>query len=111
MNKAYRTLLEPLPRALYLLELFGAPLTESQEISDKTFLMEMLDLNESVHECSDLNYVKKVGEDTKKTLNSLQNDFNTALNNKNYESARKLAVKMKFFVTVKTNVDKKLGFH
>ena len=48
MNKAYDTLLKPVPRALYMLEINGQALEESDINLDSLFLMDIMELNEMV---------------------------------------------------------------
>lgn len=48
MNKAYDILLKPVPRALYLLERHGQSLEESDVHVDPVFLMDIMELNETI---------------------------------------------------------------
>ncbi|KAH3840991.1 hypothetical protein DPMN_114449 [Dreissena polymorpha] len=50
INKAYFTLLKPLSRGLYLLELQGNPVDEKNTSVDPEFLMEIMEINEDVIE-------------------------------------------------------------
>lgn len=93
-----------------MLKLHGTPLEDTQDdVTDKEFLLEMLDLNEAVNGSTDENYLRRVDADMKKMLHSLQESFKAAVEAKNYHSAYQIAVKMKYYVTVQNNVYKKLG--
>lgn len=48
VNKAYNCLLTPLKRAEHLLKLYGNHINENQSV-DANFLIEMMELNEEVH--------------------------------------------------------------
>ncbi|KXS09187.1 Co-chaperone Hsc20 [Gonapodya prolifera JEL478] len=50
INKAYQTLKDPLPRALYLLSLRDIPVSESDTLDDTELLMEILELREELEE-------------------------------------------------------------
>lgn len=48
MNKAYKILMSPIQRAEYLLQINNMDVVESNTISDKAFLMKMMERNEQV---------------------------------------------------------------
>lgn len=62
MNQAYKTLLSPTERGLYLLELEGYPLTEGEVKKDPEFFQEIMDINEeldSVQNKEDLERIRQ----------------------------------------------------
>lgn len=48
MNKAYKTLMSPIQRAEYILQINNMDVVDSNTIDDKAFLMEMMERNEQV---------------------------------------------------------------
>lgn len=63
VNKAYETLLRPLPRALYLLEKAGVgDVEESASLEDPELLMEVMEMQEALSEAEDQATVDAVGE-------------------------------------------------
>lgn len=68
MNKSYTTLLNPLLRGLYLLNLGGLSIAEDSITMDTTFLYEIMDWNEKVEEV-----------DTKESLERLKKDVDDML--------------------------------
>ena len=61
LNTAYKTLLTPLERGLYLLELEGYPLHEGEISMSSEFLFEVMEINEELDEVDnieDLQHVK-----------------------------------------------------
>lgn len=75
INEAFRTLKEPLARARYLLELDGIVLSDSDTSMDPMFLMEQMELRESLDEVraaadpfAALEKVRSAAEATERTL-------------------------------------------
>lgn len=110
VNNAYSTLSNPLSRALYLLKLHGKPLTESEGSStDPELLTEMLERNEQLADCQSLDDVKKIGEETKKTLDQLKTELSAAFREKDIDMAKAIVIRMKFFVSLEQKVHSRLG--
>ena len=62
LNTAYKTLLSPIERGLYLLELAGYPLLEGETIMSPEFLYEVMEINEELDDIDnleDLQYFKE----------------------------------------------------
>ncbi|XP_060574031.1 iron-sulfur cluster co-chaperone protein HscB-like [Ruditapes philippinarum] len=105
VNKAYNTLLKPLSRGQYLLEIHGDPIEEANSAVDPNFLMEVMEINEDISEA--------VGND--KALNQLD-DINNARMEKCIENvssafaandipkAKEFLIKLKYF----SNIDGKI---
>ena len=72
LNAAYFTLLKPLSRGLYLLELHGEALEEGTVEMDSDFLMEIMDLNEQIAEANDKETVIKLGKDNLHMLEKME---------------------------------------
>src|SRR5215510_1316310 len=76
LNDAYRTLKDPLSRAVYLAELRGVALPgDGKTIDDPDLLMEAMEAREALHEAENVEAVdwlaSKVREDIKSSLGSL----------------------------------------
>ncbi|TNN50691.1 Iron-sulfur cluster co-chaperone protein HscB, mitochondrial [Liparis tanakae] len=66
VNKAYRTLLKPLSRGLYMLELEGVLTEEGTDSeADSGFLMELMEINEALDEARTPEDANEIGRDTK----------------------------------------------
>ncbi|KAI3372601.1 hypothetical protein L3Q82_023072 [Scortum barcoo] len=66
VNKAYKTLLKPLSRGLYMLELQGMHIEEGTDSgADSVFLMELMEINEALDEARTPEEADKIGRDTK----------------------------------------------
>ncbi|KAM6403843.1 iron-sulfur cluster co-chaperone protein HscB isoform 2-T2 [Rhynochetos jubatus] len=85
INKAYRTLLNPLSRGLYLLELHGVePAQETDCDADPVFLTEIMEINEKLAEPKN--------EDILHEIETLIKD--------DLQEAKKLLAKMKYFANL-----------
>lgn len=70
LNKAYRTLINPLPRGLYMLNVHGFSIEEDSVTMDTQFLGEIMEWNEQVEEAN-----------TKESLEVLKKDIDFILIN------------------------------
>ncbi|KAM4745388.1 iron-sulfur cluster co-chaperone protein HscB isoform 2-T2 [Anableps anableps] len=71
VSKAYKTLLKPLSRGLYMLELEGIHLKEGTDsVVESHFLMELMEINEALEEAQTPEEVNKIGQDTKGDMHS-----------------------------------------
>lgn len=53
LNNAYQTLLNPLSRAEYILELNQLPMSESDQVNDMAFMSHVMDARETIEEGED----------------------------------------------------------
>uniref|UniRef100_A0A8C3J8S7 HscB mitochondrial iron-sulfur cluster cochaperone n=1 Tax=Calidris pygmaea TaxID=425635 RepID=A0A8C3J8S7_9CHAR len=92
INKAYQTLLNPLSRGLYLLELKGVELAqETDSDADSAFLMEIMEINEKLAE-------PKNGDSLEEIESLIKDDL---------QEAKKLLAKMKYFANLEDKLKNK----
>ena len=103
LNKAYNTLLKPLPRALYLLELHGYIIEEDSREMDSEFLMEVMDLNERIGEGSS-DDVHEIEADISSRIEENIKCLAQAFAAKDYNAAKGIAVKLRYYVNVESKV-------
>ncbi|KAJ8043369.1 Iron-sulfur cluster co-chaperone protein HscB, mitochondrial [Holothuria leucospilota] len=109
VNKAYRTLLHPLSRGLYMLELAGHAVEEGDSNIEPTFLMEIMEINEKLSELDDLTAVKQIGDKNEEKLHELMKDLAVEFENRNFEKAREILMRLKYYANVDDKVKQKLG--
>lgn len=80
INKAYNTLLKPLSRGLYMLELEGMNIEEGTDSgADSNFLMKLMEINESLDEAQSPEEAIMIGRDIKGKLADLTVHIDAAL--------------------------------
>lgn len=104
VNKAYFTLIKPLPRALYMLELRGQALEEDNSDVDQQFLMEIMEVNE---ELADANSEEEIQDLEKlndiRIKNSIE-DISIAFKNNDVVLAKKHVIKLKYFDNIGSKI-------
>ncbi|CAL8249067.1 unnamed protein product [Merluccius merluccius] len=109
LNRAYRTLLKPLSRGLYMLELEGMPIEEGTDsAADPSFLMQLMELNEAVEEALTPEEANRIGQDTKVKLKELTAQIDDALGKGEHQAAKALLIQMKYFANIEEKVKEQL---
>ncbi|XP_029916050.1 iron-sulfur cluster co-chaperone protein HscB [Myripristis murdjan] len=110
VNKAYKTLLKPLSRGLYMLELEGIYIQEGTDSeADAEFLMELMEINEALDEAQTPEEADKIGQNTKAKLTDLTEQIDAALRKGELQAAKALLVQMKYFANIEEKVKEKLS--
>uniref|UniRef100_A0A8B9MSD6 Iron-sulfur cluster co-chaperone protein HscB n=1 Tax=Accipiter nisus TaxID=211598 RepID=A0A8B9MSD6_9AVES len=105
INKAYQTLLNPLSRGLYLLELNGVePAQETDCDADSAFLMEIMEINEKLAEPKNEDILEEIETLIKVKQEELTKEVTAAFERDDLQEAKKLLAKMKYF----SNLEDKL---
>ncbi|CAM9964018.1 unnamed protein product [Lampetra fluviatilis] len=104
VNKAYNTLLKPLPRGVYLLERHGLSLEDTTEDMDPEFLMEIMEINEDLEDADSLQEIEDISRSNLEKLQELTQEVMQAFDTGNFPLARLLLTKMNYF----TNIDEKV---
>ncbi|NWY04027.1 HSC20 protein, partial [Nothoprocta ornata] len=108
VNKAYQTLLHPLSRGLYLLELSGIQLAqETDSDADSEFLMEIMEINEKLAEPSNEGNLEEIETLIKAKQEQLTKEVTTAFERDDLQEAKKLLAKMKYFANLEDKVKNK----
>jgi len=104
INKAYTTLVKPLSRGQYLLEILGHPVEEIDKADDPAFLVEMMELNEELEEAHSLEEVHKIKEKNCQTISDITAEIAKAFQNDTIQDAKALLIKLNYY----SNVDEKI---
>uniref|UniRef100_T1JFU1 J domain-containing protein n=1 Tax=Strigamia maritima TaxID=126957 RepID=T1JFU1_STRMM len=107
INKAYQTLLKPLQRGLYILELRGRPLVEESVTMSADFLMEIMEINEALVDAdADVESTAKVEEIASKNAEKIDKsieNLSSELKSGNWDAAQKTLAELKYY----TNIEEK----
>lgn len=108
INKAYQTLLNPLSRGLYLLELNGVePAQETDCDEDSVFLTEVMEINEKLAEPKNEDILEEIETLIKVKQEELTKGVTAAFERGDLQEAKKLLGKMKYFANLEDKLKNK----
>ncbi|NXF71701.1 HSC20 protein, partial [Sclerurus mexicanus] len=108
INKAYQTLLNPLSRGLYLLELSGVELTQETDFdADSEFLTEIMEINEKLAEPKNEAIFEEIETLIKVKQEELTREVTAAFERDDLQEAKKLLGKMKYFANLEDKLKSK----
>ncbi|XP_028566916.2 iron-sulfur cluster co-chaperone protein HscB isoform X2 [Podarcis muralis] len=107
-NKAYRTLLSPLSRGLYLLELNGVELEKGTDAeADPEFLSEIMEINEKLSDANNDAKIEEMENLIAAKQEELIKDVSRAFEHDDLQEAKKYLAKMKYFANLEEKLKKK----
>ncbi|KAK2504557.1 hypothetical protein MC885_012145 [Smutsia gigantea] len=105
VNDAYKTLLAPLSRGLYLLKLHGVEIPEKTDYEmDSQFLMEIMEINEKLVEAQSEAVMKEIESIVRAKQKELTDNVSRAFEQDDFEKAKEILTKMRYF----SNVEEKI---
>ncbi|XP_065425017.1 iron-sulfur cluster co-chaperone protein HscB isoform X1 [Chrysemys picta bellii] len=114
VNRAYQTLLSPLRRGLYLLELNGVELAKGTDSDiDVEFLKEIMEINETLAELNNEAKIEEIESFIEVKQEELTKDVSKAFErvlcfiSDDLQEAKKLLAKMKYFENLEDKVKSK----
>ncbi|XP_074777461.1 iron-sulfur cluster co-chaperone protein HscB [Athene noctua] len=108
INKAYQTLLNPLSRGLYLLELNGVePAQETDCDADPVFLTEIMEINEKLADPKNEGTLEEIETLIKVKQEELTREVTAAFERGDLQEAKKFLAKMKYFANLEDKVKHK----
>ncbi|XP_039248355.1 iron-sulfur cluster co-chaperone protein HscB-like isoform X2 [Styela clava] len=104
LNVAYKTLLDPLSRGVYMLKQRGITIDEETQLSNPEFLMEIMELNEQISSSENEENLRKIQDEVVETYNELINEISIAFNSNKLVDAKEYIIKLRYY----NNVSEKL---
>ncbi|GER33415.1 co-chaperone protein HscB [Striga asiatica] len=105
---AYRTLTDPLSRAIYILKLEGVLVDEEERITDPELLAEIMELREAVDEANDTRALNEIQSQLQEKLVHSTDSFEDAYQNKNFEDALASIRRMTYYKRASEEIVKKV---
>ena len=107
VNEAYRTLKDPVQRARHILELHGVDVAfETNTAMPPEFLMQQMELRETLEEAKDATSLDKLRADLNKQRNQLEKAIAEAIDEKkDYSGASGLVRKLQFLHRLEEEID------
>jgi len=110
LNQAYATLLEPLSRGIYLLQLQGMdPLAPTNTQMPMDFLLQQIELRESLEDMSQVQdpeaKIDAMASDLQHQAGQLESDFAQAYGSSDFETAETVVRKLQFIVKLQQQLD------
>ncbi|KAJ8712696.1 hypothetical protein PYW08_008000 [Mythimna loreyi] len=103
VNEAYKTLLEPLARGIYMLNLRGKDIPEKTEV-DQEFLMKIMEKNEEVESAETEKEIMKLNEENKAQIKSLQEQVSKAFFDGDMQRVIKLLGVLKYYTSIDAQI-------
>ena len=109
VNRAYKTLGDPLKRGLYMLSLQGYEIdSEKVESSDSKLLNEIFMMNFEVDDCEEKNEMIELQERIDGLIETDTSEISEAFQLAEFEKAHKALIRLKYRTNIKTKVEDKL---
>ncbi|XP_030023661.2 iron-sulfur cluster co-chaperone protein HscB [Manduca sexta] len=104
VNDAYKTLLEPLARGIYMLRLRGKDMPENTELFDQEFLMKIMEKNEEVESAETEEEIMKLNKENKAMIKDLQKQLSRAFFDGDLKRVEKLLSYMKYYTSIDNQI-------
>lgn len=103
VNEAYKTLLEPLARGIYMLRLRGKDIPENTEV-DQEFLMQIMEKNEEVENAETEEEIMALNKENKSKIKNLQKQVSNAFFDGDIKRVIKLLSVMKYYTSIDNQI-------
>ncbi|KAK2647419.1 hypothetical protein Ddye_014908 [Dipteronia dyeriana] len=106
--EAYRTLTNPLSRAIYILKLEGIDVNEEETVSDPELLTEIMEIREAVEDAADSKALTEILSPVQEKLVQWSKSFAYAFRNQKFDEALNCIRRMTYYDRVNKEIMKKL---
>ncbi|CAL1395427.1 unnamed protein product [Linum trigynum] len=108
VGDAYRTLINPLLRAMYIMKIVGVDVNEEETISDPDLLVEVMEIRESVEEAPDSKALNKIQSQLQEKIDLWSKSFANAFESKSFEEAKDCIRRMTYYERAIEEIVKRL---
>ncbi|XP_031279886.1 iron-sulfur cluster co-chaperone protein HscB homolog [Pistacia vera] len=106
--EAYRTLRNPLSRAIYIMRLEGVDVNEEETVSEPELLTEIMEIREAVEDATDSQALNQIKSTMQEKLMHWSNSFANAFQNHKFDDALICIRRMTYYSRVNEEIAKKL---
>ncbi|XP_046963934.1 iron-sulfur cluster co-chaperone protein HscB [Vanessa cardui] len=103
VNDAYKTLLEPLSRGVYMLRLRGKEIPEKTQL-DQEFLFKIMEKNEEVENADTEEEIMRLDKENKAVIKDLQKQLSTAFFDGDLKRVLHLLSHMKYYTSIDNQI-------
>ncbi|KAF9432271.1 hypothetical protein BGZ76_011036 [Entomortierella beljakovae] len=100
-NKAYSTLKEPLSRAIYMLDLLGSPIHETESLNEPELLMEVMEARELLEDAQTEEEVEELKSVNENRMKETEDELTLAFRKRDLETAKSLVIKLQYWVRIR----------
>ncbi|KXJ21179.1 iron-sulfur cluster co-chaperone protein HscB [Exaiptasia diaphana] len=104
INKAYNTLLKPLSRGKYLLKQHGISVEQTDTLSSPEFLMEIMEINESLEDAKNLEDIKQIETWNTAKINECTQELANLFENGNYSDAKDKLIQLRYYINIENQI-------
>ncbi|KAI9016422.1 Co-chaperone HscB, C-terminal oligomerization domain-containing protein [Phycomyces nitens] len=101
INKAYKTLLDPLVRAHYMLSLKGKQVSESESLQDPELLMDVMEFREELEDAETNEDVARLKTINDEKYRQAVEHISEAFENKDYELAKEYTIQLQYWEKIR----------
>ncbi|TFK30454.1 Co-chaperone Hsc20 [Coprinopsis marcescibilis] len=96
VNQAYRSLLDPLARAEYILERNNVSVSETDQVQDVAFMSEIMEIREEIEEAEDNEQVEAMLEQTTDKISSTVDEIESLVGTKEWNGVKAAVIKLRY---------------
>ncbi|CAG5130975.1 unnamed protein product [Candidula unifasciata] len=105
LNKAYNTLLKPLSRAIYLLELQNIEISEKDNFTDPQFLMEIMEINEQISAAKKPSDVEASEKLSDARIEECIKEISEHYKKNAWNDMKKATIKLRYYTTIQERIN------
>ncbi|KAF6766021.1 hypothetical protein DFP72DRAFT_1057215 [Ephemerocybe angulata] len=96
VNHAYQTLLNPLPRAEYILERNGVHISEVDQAQDMMFMAEIMEARETIDDAENPEEVRALLEENEDKISATVKELESLFKDRDYASAKAATIRLRY---------------
>ncbi|ESK86656.1 hypothetical protein Moror_9717 [Moniliophthora roreri MCA 2997] len=96
INQAYQTLLNPLSRIEYILDLNGIPMSETDKVEDMEFLGDIMTAREEIQTAESRDEVAHVIQENQDKIEETMEEIGQLVENKEWQKAKEAAIRLRY---------------